>query len=41
VARLESGFSSLQKKAWLKKAPRGKKTEGYHPSLKEKSSKMF
>jgi hypothetical protein len=36
VARLESGFSSLQKKAWFQKPQEAnKKTEGYHPSLEE------
>jgi hypothetical protein len=42
VARLESGFPSLQKKAWFQKPQEAnKKTEGYYPSLEEKSSKMF
>jgi hypothetical protein len=36
VARLESGFPSLQKKAWFQKPQEAnKKTEGYHPSLKK------
>jgi hypothetical protein len=31
VARLESGFPSLQKKAWFQ-SPGNKKKEGYYPS---------
>jgi hypothetical protein len=43
VARLESGFPSLQKKAWNQSPHEAnkKKEERHYPFPKEKSSKMF
>jgi hypothetical protein len=43
VARLESGFQVFKEGMVPKKAPKRqiRKTEGYYPSLEEKSSKMF